>query len=311
MNRLFVSFVVLVSLSFWGCASKKTTVEEKPFPSTGGSKISDKVETPAPEPSTPSSEIKEEIVLVLGGAGIASFATVGLFKRFQLEGIRISYVISTGWPALFVLGHGFLRSVHDLEWFAMRLKPEDFFSTGLFDKGDFETHDKLSTLVKSFFKQKIDLRESKVPIVLTASETLNSEVQVFEKGEWAEPLLKAMSVPGIYQPYPKNATPSWVASVEGIDVNLALERGAKIVVAIDMYEDYLRHQDRPALRSSGDLFRRLYLSKLKKNIRAELAKAQVSGRIVLNKAPNDFSAKREAILAGYQEASRIIRELKK
>jgi hypothetical protein len=65
---------------------------------------------------------KPGITLVLGGAGVASFATVGLLKRLKNEGIKIEMIVASGWPAVFALGNGFMKSVHDLEWFAMRLQ---------------------------------------------------------------------------------------------------------------------------------------------------------------------------------------------
>jgi hypothetical protein len=38
--------------------------------------------------------------------------------------------------------------------------------------------------------------------------------------------------------------------------------------------------------------------------------AQLTGKIVLHKAPNDFTAKRLAILSGYKEAARLAKELR-
>ena len=81
---------------------------------------------------------------------LASFATVGLLKRFHQEGVKIDFIVATGWPALFALGEGFLKSVHDLEWFAMRLKANEFFGTGLFDfSKDFSAHDKLTSALRA------------------------------------------------------------------------------------------------------------------------------------------------------------------
>ena len=90
------------------------------------------------EPAKPHIE-KRKITLVLGGAGVASFATVGLLKRFYEEGIEVESIITTGWPTLFALANGFLKSVHDLEWFAMRLQEKDFYKASIFDpsKGDY------------------------------------------------------------------------------------------------------------------------------------------------------------------------------
>ena len=197
-HRTTTLFFALLFLS--ACASKRAIpgrVEAHPeIPPSA-------VEAPKTTEVTQGPPVSERphITLVLGGAGVASFATVGLLKRFFEEGVVVDYIVTTGWPTLFALGYGFLKSVHDLEWFAMRLNEKDFFKVGIFERSDPNSQDKLSALIENTFKQR-DLSESSIPIIISAANTEFGEPVLYEKGDWKEPFFKTMSVPGLYRPYP-------------------------------------------------------------------------------------------------------------
>lgn len=275
--------------------------------------------TPTLEPTPPATEAQKtpverpRIGLVLGGAGVASFATVGLLKRLQQEDIRVDFIISTGWPTLFSLGYGFLKSVHDLEWFAMRLQEKDFYTAGIFDLSrEYASHDKLSALIGNAFTQK-DLSDSRLPVIISATNTEPGDPEIYEKGDWKTPLMKTMSVPGIYRPYPQGKDAKWISSLQGIDVSEATKRNADIIVAVEMYDDYFAFLKQGTGKKDGSeqLFRQLYLTQLKNTIAREFKLAQVTGHIDLNKTPNDFTAKRMAILAGYKEGTRLAKEIRK
>ncbi len=256
----------------------------------------------------PSPSERPHIALALGGAGVASFATVGLLKRLFEEGIVVDYIVTTGWPTLFALGYGFLKSVHDLEWFAMRLNEKDFFKTGLFSSAETNSQERLSALIENTFKQH-DLSETSTPIFISAGNTEGGDAVLYEKGDWKEPFFKTMSVPGMYRPYPKDEAKTWVNSLQGIDVNRAIQKGTKIIVAVQMYEDYF-DSVKTGGEASDRVFRQLYLTQLRKSLREETRLATVSVGIELKKSPNDFTARRNAILAGYKEGAKVARALR-
>jgi predicted acylesterase/phospholipase RssA len=245
------------------------------------------------------------VALVVGGAGVASFATVGVLKRFEEEGIAVDFIVTSGWPTLFSLGYGFFRSVHDLEWFAMRLGEKDFNSGGIFELSrDYTSPDRISSLIDSSFPQK-DLTDTRVPVIISATNT-ELGAEVLEKGDWKVPLLKTMSVPGLFRPYPTLDANRSRTGLNSLDVEEALRRGARTVVAIEMYDDYLRKN-----RKDGDAgFRQWYLTGLRKSLKKELPQALLVGKIQLDKAPSDFAAKRLAIFAGYKEAARLAKQLR-
>ncbi len=300
-------FPLLILAVVSACASKPVVPapETRPqYPPT--------VEVPTPtgtEPvQGPAPSERPRVALALGGAGVASFATVGILKRLFEEGIVVDYIVTTGWPTLFALGYGFLKSVHDLEWFAMRLNEKDFFKTGIFDRSEPNSQEKLSALIENTFKQR-DLSESATPVFISAANTSGDNI-LYEKGDWKEPFFKTMSVPGIFRPYPKDGGNEWISSLQGINVDQAVQKGAPVVVAVQMYEDYF-----DSVRKGGEAndraFRQLYLNQMKKSLRDEIKRANIVVDVQLNKSPSDFTARRNAILAGYKEGAKIARALRK
>lgn len=274
--------------------------------------------TQSVEPAAPVKGDTHHVGLVLGGAGVASFATIGIFKRFQEEGIIVDYIVTTGWPTLFALGYSYMKSVHDLEWFATRLKDKDFYQVGIFspDSG-YASHEKLSALMESSFKR-YGLEEGKVPIIISATNTepgSPADVEVFDKGDWRTPLLRTMSVPGIYRPYPSvdesKKTQEWITSLQGIDVEEGKKRGSETVVAIEMYEDYFQFLKSGKRDSSDQVFRKLYFNQLRKTMANEMKLATIPGKIAIGAPPTDLASKRVAIFAGYKEAARIARLIRK
>jgi NTE family protein len=311
-----LSFLILFVFALFtaSCASKRVTPSPVPPPVPQPEQSSTSVPPvdatqpaqPTPPTETPvSSSDAPRVGLVLGGAGVASFATVGILKRFQEEGIAVEFIVTTGWPTLFALGRGFLKSVHDLEWFAMRLNEKDFYKAS----DGYAAQDNLSALVESNFKQK-ELGDAKIPVVISAANTEFGDADIYDQGDWRAPVLKTMSVPGIYRPYPQDKDKEWISSLQGMDVGEAVRRGSKIIVAVEMYDDYFAHLKGGKKDSSDRVFRQLYLTQLRKSISREMKDAHVTGKIRLGNSPTDFNAKRLAIFAGYKEGARLVKQIR-
>jgi NTE family protein len=314
--RFVVSLVVSLAITA-GCASKP--VNETPLVGPPAPKPVESVPLPTDEPVTPKEDAptrpleKRKITLVLGGAGVASFATVGLLKRLREENIEVESIVATGWPALFAVGYGFTRSIHDLEWFAMRVQEKDLFRSSFWDLRRQEANqEQLQEFLAKAFGQR-DLEESTVPVVIAVTNTETAQPVAYDRGEWREPVLKTMAVPGIFRPYPQEGGREYIASLRGLDVDEALRRGAQIVVAVEMYDDYLKELGKDLNRGQmgGEkTFRQLYLTQLRTSLKRELELANDSGSVRLGKPPVDLQAKRAAIQAGYNEGKRLARIIK-
>jgi hypothetical protein len=235
---------------------------------------------------------RPRVTLVVGGSGVASFGTVGLLKRFSEEGIRVDAMIATGWPSLFALGFGFLKTVHDLEWFALRLDAKDFQTASLL-RGRNEISDHVSGKLKA-----ATFEESRVPIVISTRNPETGELDVFDRGDWKEPLLITLAASDIGEAE-KASKPL------GIDVKEAFRRESKIVVAVQMYDDVLFSSKAAKGTPRGDFYKAL-----KEQLVEDSQQAQVAGRVTLGKSPEDFTQKRAAILAGYREGARLAKKIR-
>jgi predicted acylesterase/phospholipase RssA len=303
-----------MSLFTVACATPPASTTEKPWESNATStpvKPPDRVVPEYPKTVGESQAVKErpKITLVLGGAGVASFATIGILKRLHEARLRPDLIVCTGWPSLFVLAYGFFPSIHEAEWFASRLTEKDFYKASLFDfeKG-YASHEKLSKLVENAFKQR-EIQAASVPIVISTTNTEFADSEIFDRGDWREPLLRTMSVPGLFRPYPSDADRPSISSLQGLDIDEAVRRGAGIVVAVYMYDDYLRMMSKSG-KNADALFRKIYQAQLRKGLGLQLARAQIRASIEIFKDPNDFSARRSAILVGYKEAARLVEEIR-
>ncbi len=309
MNCYKVFICLTIVLVFVSCAVKKVKHTQSPKPSP----IKEEAPVVIPIPhETPLPVQQLSATLVLGGGGVASFATVGVLKKFEEEKIRINSLIVTGWPAIFAVIYGFTGSSYDTEWFAMKLKKEDFLSGGFLSSFnfDFPTPKRIGELVSELVK-KSDLRQSDIAVILTYTHTSNGNFEYISRGHWLDPLLKSVSLPGVYGPYPPKSYFAGISSLNGLDVGYALSRGSERVVSIDMYGDFIESELRDRLKSNKELFKKAFFLSLRKSISSEAAKSHFHSRITLNKSPFDFSAKRIAIVAGYGEADNIIKKLKK
>jgi predicted acylesterase/phospholipase RssA len=297
-------FLLGLTLSF-GCASRGGT---KPTPAA--------IDAGSPPVATSESSglgrysNSNRLTLVLGGAGVASFATVGLLKKLQEEGFEIELIVATGLPALFSLAAGYLKSVHDVEWFATRLSEKDLQRVSSVDfRHEMDPSEALKGLILSSFGQTL-LNQSRVPVVLAATNSDLGEPDVFSSGDWKEPLLRTLSVPGLYRKFPNDRPVSWVDSLLGLDAREAVRRGASNVVVVSMYDDFLSWSVDKSRKPDELPGRRAYAAQIQKTLNEAKRFSVLFGSISLKRLPLDFSAKRAAILAGYREGARLSKQLR-
>ena len=302
MKKRSLSSVLVFSLLLWGCVSQP--VRRQGPPTADGTLPEGETAAPAPVPSTP---FNNHLSLVLGGAGVASFATVGLLKKLYEEGVEVDLIVATGWPAVFALANGYMKSIHDLEWFATRLGAKDFERMGEVDfRKDIDPSEALPSLVLNAFPLTL-LSQTRVPVILSATNTDLGEPDVFGSGEWKEPLLRTVSVPGLYRKFSADKGTGWIDGVSALGVREAQRRGSTTIVAVAMYEDYLAAI---SIKKDDELIRRVYAAQLRKTTADAFKLAPLSAQIALKKEPTDFAAKRAAILAGYREGAKLIKKLR-
>lgn len=311
-----IPYLVLCCL-ISSCASKPTVapvygpsppqVEAPPSDASASASPFPQSEPPAvthPELEEIEKVERPRVGLVVGGAGVASFALIGILKRLKQENISISYIVATGWPALFAVGYSLLPSVHDLEWFAMRLNQRDFGDRDWW-RGRSESRS-LSSLIRKTFPNKL-LQDGSVPVVIFAHADLETP-ETIHYGPWEGALIKTLKIPELYYPFPKIADKG-AQPLIGLGVEEGRRLSTVTTVAINLWEDYLVSLKMPR-ESNGEQvleFRR----ELEESIHSQLANADITVQIKLDRKPSDLSAKRLAILRGYREGVRLVRQIRK
>jgi hypothetical protein len=293
MKNLFKSFVFLL-LVLSGCSTLKSI---SPFSSN---------DTPTDSAESKKNKTTPSITLVIGGAGMASFAAVGFLKKLEQEKVRIDSIITTGSPSVFALAFAFTKSAHDLEWFAMRLQEKDFRNLALLER-DSVDEGRVPTLVSQTIGM-TNLNQSKVPVIIADINTDHLDPTLVSTGSWKLPLLKTSSIPGLYREFPFEQEARWISTAQALDTAEAGRRGAKVTVVLNCYEDFIKGGF--AKKGTSPQLDQVYFRKLEKSLQTLLPSAQVTSSIILGSSPTDFSTKRKAILAGYREATQVIQTLK-
>lgn len=321
MSGIFRQTILVLGFSglLVSCAIKRPAPDFKKFQdleNTQSSPVDQSSESQMEFPVTPgmaaapgenTSTKRPGITLVLGGAGVSSFATVGILKRLKNEGVKIDLIVASGWPALFAVGYGFLKSVHDLEWFAMRLEEIDFKKACSLKSQ--QEQGEISKLIESFFK-KSQLEEARIPVVIVPGNTEREWQGAYDSGDWKVPVLRAMAFPGFYRPFaddPQLSVKSF--QLTALPVAEAKKRGASPIFSVEMYGDYLQFFKGVKNEGKKSTIRGVFLASLRKAIRDEQGQADRAFRVELKKGPLDYSQKRAAILAGFQLAGQMIQSL--
>ena len=101
----------------------------------------------------------------------------------------------------------------------------------------------------------------------------------------------------------------FVLALDGLDTEVAKERGAGVIVAVNMYDDYLNSLEKSP-ESTEDIYKALFVSEFRKSLATGQSGAQLSAKISLKKNPLDFSSKRQAIQMGFEEGKRLADEIR-
>lgn len=314
---LVLSGMLLLS----ACASKRTRpgvpplIEPRPSDQVSRPVPTDPIHLPPPPDST--SAIPDEnaeshssgVVIVAGGAGVASFGLIGILKRFKEERIKVDGIVATGWPTIVALGNGYLKSIHDVEWLASRLTESDLQGAGSFvdDKKLLDTGRFPKIFERDFGSREIN--ESRTPLVIAAVNTDVGKPDSYDRGGWRYPFGKTMSIPGIYRDAPDDLSDSEMKDLQAIDIREASRR-SKVILVLNFYEDFFSAVEQSKRKLAATAFMKSYVKHLKKDFSEQAKEASLVGKVTLNKDFDNLANLRLAIVTGYQEGKRLAKELR-
>jgi NTE family protein len=183
---------------------------------------------------------KPKIALVLGGGAARGFAHVGVIRVLEQEKVPIDMVVGTSVGSL--IGAIYASDVNsfELEWTAFSLEKDNLFDYGIFSavtamgpvKGD---------KLEEFVKSKIlvaNIENLKLPFAAVATDLNRGDRVVIDRGPVARAVRASSAIPGVFNPVAHQGRLLVDGGVvDNIPIDVAREKGADIVIAVDISEN--------------------------------------------------------------------------
>ncbi len=288
--RLMVLFLVL------SCSSCATT----PDPSA--------IETSEP-PAT--GILKPKVALVLGGGAARGFAHVGVIRALEQEKIPIDLIVGTSVGSLIGAIYAHDLNSFELEWTAFALEREHLFDFAMFAaltsmgpvKGD-----KLEEFVRSKVPVE-NIENLKLPFAAVATDLNRGTRVVLERGSVAKAVRASSAIPGVFNPVEHQGRLLVDGGVvDNIPIAVAREKGADIVIAVDISENVVNFN----VTTLVDVVLQSVNIMFSENVGYKKKDADVLIMpAVGNVAMLDFTQKKRCMQAGIEAAQRAMPEIKR
>lgn len=183
---------------------------------------------------------RPRIALVLGGGAARGFAHVGVIRALEQEKIPIDIIVGTSVGSLIGAIYANDMNSFELEWTAFALERDDVFDyafmstfTGMGPvKGD---------KLEEFVKNKVpiaNIENLKLTFAAVATDLNRGTRVVLDRGPVARAVRASSAVPGVFNPVEYQGRLLVDGGVvDNIPISVAREKGADIVIAVDIGEN--------------------------------------------------------------------------
>jgi len=188
-----------------------------------------------------------KIGLALGSGGPRGLAHIGVIKALIESGIQIDYIAGCSAGALVGGMYASFGDIYKVEDYFKNLTYKDMlkiFSDPYFAHGIMGGEKALKFLRTWIGNKKIE--KLPIPFKAIATDLVNGETVVFDKGELAMAIRASCSIPVFFRPVKIGKK----LLVDGgnsmpVPVDIVREMGADIVIAIDLDRCYISSKNRP------------------------------------------------------------------
>ncbi len=249
------------------------------------------------------------IALVLGGGAARGFAHVGVIRALEQEKVPIDMVIGTSVGSLIGAIYAHDTNSFELEWTAFSLEKDQVFDYGIFSaftsmgpvKGD-----KLEEFVKS--KVPGNIEDLKLPFAAVATDLNRGTRVVIDRGPVARAVHASSAIPGVFNPVEHQGKLLVDGGVmDNIPISVARERGADIVIAVDISENVINFNITNLIdvmvQSINIMFRENVVHKLKA---ADVVIVPAVGDVGML----DFTQKKRCMQAGIEATQKAMPEIR-
>jgi NTE family protein len=194
-------------------------------------------------PAVPVSELpKPKVALVLGGGAARGFTHIGVIRALEQEKIPIDLIVGSSVGSLIGAIYAYEKNSFELEWTAFMLEKDSIFDYGImnaFSGMGFAKGEKLEAFVKSKVPV-ANIEDLKIPYAAVATDLNRGTRVVLDKGPVATAVRASSAIPGVFQPVSHQGKMLVDGGVvDNIPVAVAREKGADIVIAVDIGEQVI------------------------------------------------------------------------
>lgn len=265
---------------------------------------------PGPPPLQPAELPKPRVALVLGGGAARGFAHVGVIRALEQEKIPVDMVVGTSVGSLIGALYASSRNSFELEWTAFTLERDDLFDYGLMGavtgmgvvKGD-----KLERFIQAKVPQ-ASIEDLRLPYAAVATDLNRGQRVVLDHGSVARAVHASSAIPGIFEPVNYQGRMLVDGGVmENIPVSVAREKGADIVIAVDISENLTNFN----ITNIVDVTLQAVNIMFDQNVKNQVKNADVViSPAVGDVAMLDFTQKKRCMQAGVDAAEKAMPEIR-
>ncbi len=270
------------------------------------------VTTPPSPPPVPAAELpKPRVALVLGGGAARGFAHIGVIRALEQEKIPVDMVVGTSVGSLIGALYASGRNSFELEWTAFTLEKDDIFDYGLmgaFTGMGVVKGDKLEAFVHAKVPQP-DIENLRLPFAAVATDLNRGQRVVLDHGSVARAVHASSAIPGVFQPVQYQGKLLVDGGVmENIPISVAREKGADIVIAVDISENVTNFNISNLVDVTMQAVNIMFDQNVKHQIKtADVVIAPAVGDVAML----DFTQKKRCMQAGIDAAETAMPEIKK
>jgi len=178
-------------------------------------------------------ENRPRIALVLGAGSARGLAHIGILQVFEENNIPFDLIVGSSMGAMVGGVYACGADMKMLGRMIGKLDSKLFFDVQLPRMG-FISGKKIKELLNLLTKRK-EFKDTSIPLLVVATDLLSGQEVVLEEGSITEAVRASISIPGIFHPV-KYEDMILVdgAVVDRLPVEVARERGADMIIAVDV-----------------------------------------------------------------------------
>jgi NTE family protein len=261
---------------------------------------------PDPDAGTP----QPKIALVLGGGAARGFAHIGVIRALEQEKIPIDMIVGTSVGSLIGAIYASDQNSFELEWTAFTLEKDHLFDFGVL--GAFTGMGPVrGDRLEEFVRTKVpvtNIEDLKVRYAAVATDLNRGTRVVLDRGPVARAVRASSAIPGVFSPVEHQGKLLVDGGVvDNIPIAVAREKGADIVIAVDISENVTNYN----VTNVVDVVLQSVNIMFSQNVGYKKKEADILiSPAVGNVAMLDFSAKKRCMQAGIDAARKAMPELR-